>query len=35
MTIFRVVGKGPGALGPGFEGAVVDRVITARADLLR
>jgi DNA-binding SARP family transcriptional activator/ABC-type branched-subunit amino acid transport system substrate-binding protein len=35
FTIFRVVGKGHPGLGPGYEGAVVDRVITARADLLR
>jgi DNA-binding SARP family transcriptional activator/ABC-type branched-subunit amino acid transport system substrate-binding protein len=35
VTIFRVVGKGRPGLLPGYEGAVVDRVITARADLLR
>jgi branched-chain amino acid transport system substrate-binding protein len=35
FTIFRVVGKGHPGLVPGYEGAVVDRVITARADLLR
>jgi branched-chain amino acid transport system substrate-binding protein len=35
VTIFRVVGKGRPGLVPGYEGAVVDRVITARADLLR
>ena len=35
VTIFRVVGKGHPGLGGGYEGAVVDRVITARADLLR
>ncbi|MGH7588584.1 MAG: branched-chain amino acid ABC transporter substrate-binding protein, partial [Gemmatimonadota bacterium] len=35
FTIFRVVGKGHPGLAPGYEGAVVDRVITARADLLR
>ena len=38
VTIFRVVGKGRAGLLPGFESfesAVVDRVITARADLLR
>ena len=35
VTIFRVVGKGHRGLGGGYEGAVVDRVITARADLLR
>jgi branched-chain amino acid transport system substrate-binding protein len=35
FTIFRVVGKGHPGLLPGDEGAVVDRVITARADLLR
>jgi DNA-binding SARP family transcriptional activator/ABC-type branched-subunit amino acid transport system substrate-binding protein/DNA-binding beta-propeller fold protein YncE len=38
VTIFRVVGKGRADLLPGFESfesAVVDRVITARADLLR
>ena len=35
FTIFRVVGKGRPGLGPGDEGAVVDRVIIARADLLR
>jgi DNA-binding SARP family transcriptional activator/ABC-type branched-subunit amino acid transport system substrate-binding protein len=35
VTIFRVVGKGHPGLVPGYEGAVVDRVITARADLLR
>jgi DNA-binding SARP family transcriptional activator/ABC-type branched-subunit amino acid transport system substrate-binding protein len=33
-TIFRVVGKGHPGL-PGYEGAVVDRVIIARSDLLR
>jgi DNA-binding SARP family transcriptional activator/ABC-type branched-subunit amino acid transport system substrate-binding protein/streptogramin lyase len=35
FTIFRVVGKGRASRLPGYEGAVVDRVITARADLLR
>ena len=35
FTIFRVVGKGRPGLLPGDEGAVVDRVILARADLLR
>jgi branched-chain amino acid transport system substrate-binding protein len=35
VTIFRVVGKGRPGLLPGYEGAVVDRVIIARADLLR
>ena len=35
FTIFRVVGKGRPGLSPGYEGAVVDRVIVARADLLR
>ena len=38
VTIFRVVGKGRAGVLPGFESfesAVVDRVITARADLLR
>ena len=38
VTIFRVVGKGRPGLLPGFEffeDAVVDRVITDRADLLR
>jgi DNA-binding SARP family transcriptional activator/ABC-type branched-subunit amino acid transport system substrate-binding protein len=38
VTIFRVVGKGRAGLLPGFESfedAVVDRVITARAALLR
>ncbi len=34
VTIFRVVGKGRPGLVPGYEGAVVDRVITARSDLL-
>jgi branched-chain amino acid transport system substrate-binding protein len=34
VTIFRVVGKGHPGLLPGYEGAVVDRVIIARADLL-
>ena len=32
VTIFRVVGKGHSGRLPGWEGAVVDRVITARAD---
>jgi branched-chain amino acid transport system substrate-binding protein len=35
VTIFRVVGKGHRGFGGGYEGAVVDRVIVARADLLR
>jgi ABC-type branched-subunit amino acid transport system substrate-binding protein len=35
FTIFRVVGKGHPGLLPGYDGAVVDRVITARSDLLR
>jgi branched-chain amino acid transport system substrate-binding protein len=38
VTIFRIVGKGHPGLLPGFgdfEDAVVDRVITARAALLR
>jgi DNA-binding SARP family transcriptional activator/ABC-type branched-subunit amino acid transport system substrate-binding protein/streptogramin lyase len=35
VTIFRVVGKGHPDLLPWYEGAVVDRVIRARADLLR
>ena len=35
FTIFRVVGKGRSSRVPGYEGAVVDRVIMARADLLR
>jgi DNA-binding SARP family transcriptional activator/ABC-type branched-subunit amino acid transport system substrate-binding protein len=35
VTIFRVVGEGRPGLLPFYEGAVVDRVITARADLLR
>jgi ABC-type branched-subunit amino acid transport system substrate-binding protein len=34
VTIFRVVGKGPPGFGGGYEGAVVDRVVTARSDLL-
>ncbi len=35
VTIFRIVGKGDVNTQDGFEGANVDRVITARADLLR
>jgi ABC-type branched-subunit amino acid transport system substrate-binding protein len=35
VTIFRVVGKGRPAVDPLVEGAVLDRVITARAALLR
>ena len=36
VTIFRVVGKrDPNSLDGFFKGAVFDRVITARADLLR
>jgi DNA-binding SARP family transcriptional activator/ABC-type branched-subunit amino acid transport system substrate-binding protein/streptogramin lyase len=35
VTIFRVVGEDRPGLLPGYEGAVVDRVITARAALLR
>ncbi len=35
VTIFRVVGKSQPGLLPFWEGAVVDRVILARADLLR
>jgi DNA-binding SARP family transcriptional activator/ABC-type branched-subunit amino acid transport system substrate-binding protein/streptogramin lyase len=34
VTIFRVVGKGRPGFGGGYEGAVVDRVVTARSDLL-
>jgi ABC-type branched-subunit amino acid transport system substrate-binding protein len=35
VTIFRVVGKGRRAPAPFLDGAVLDRVITARAALLR
>jgi DNA-binding SARP family transcriptional activator/ABC-type branched-subunit amino acid transport system substrate-binding protein/streptogramin lyase len=35
VTIFRVVGRGRPALVPFLDGAVLDRVIVARADLLR
>jgi DNA-binding SARP family transcriptional activator/ABC-type branched-subunit amino acid transport system substrate-binding protein/streptogramin lyase len=34
VTIFRVVGKSRTGLLPWYEGAVVDRVVTARSDLL-
>jgi hypothetical protein len=35
VTVFRVVGEGRATSLPGYEGAVFDRVIVARADLLR
>jgi hypothetical protein len=34
VTIFRVVGKGRPGPAPFLDGAVLDRVITARAALL-
>jgi hypothetical protein len=34
VTIFRVVGKRDHSLDDYFKGAVIDRVITARATLL-